>query len=112
MPPPDSIIVPSNQLASIAVEHWRLKKALEPFFDHPQLAAARHAMRKIDDFLKSCDLDVQSLEGLPYDPGLNARVVERILSPACPQGTAYTAAKRWHLWSSIKAACCVLPKSL
>jgi hypothetical protein len=83
----DFVSVPLADLASLAVEHWRLQTALQPILDRPQLATARHALRKIEALLKAHHLEAQHLTGLPYDAGLSANVVERIPDPTLPKNT-------------------------
>jgi hypothetical protein len=70
----ENFTVTRREMTELAVEHWRLTGALR----EGGSAAARHAARKIGDFLKARGFEAQSLDGLPYDPGMNAKVVERI----------------------------------
>jgi hypothetical protein len=85
-----SLPIPLNQLVSLAIEHWRLSTALK---DSPAQNAAsiRHALRKIGDFLGQCHLECRSLDGLPYDAGMNASVIDTIHNPALPQGSPVVA---------------------
>jgi hypothetical protein len=80
--PPQNQTVPMSALANLAVEWWRLSAA-------PGVAAAgpaRHALRKMEDFLKSCELEAQSMDGRAFDAGLAARVVDTIDDPNMPMG--------------------------
>ena len=85
---PDSLTIPLDRLATLAVEHWRLATALAPTLQAPSAAPLRHALRKIDDFLKSCDLETRCLDGQPYDPGLAARVADTLDDPSLPPGVS------------------------
>ncbi len=84
---PQTIPISINDLASLAVEHWRLSRTLQPILDHPPLGPVRHSLRKIQDLLKNAQIEVQTFDGIPYDPGLNARVLERTLMPHLPQNS-------------------------
>ena len=66
--------VTQQEMINLAVEHWRLTGEIK----EGASAGARHALRKIGDFLKARGIVAQSLDGLPYDEGMNATVVERI----------------------------------
>lgn len=69
-------------LANLAVEWWRLSAT-------PGVAGtapARHALRKIEDFLRQCELEVQSMDGRRFDAGLAARVVDVIDDPRLAAG--------------------------
>jgi hypothetical protein len=70
----EGFTVTRREMTELAVEHWRLAGALR----EGAPAAARHALRKIGEFLKARGIEAQSLDGLPYDAGMRARVVERI----------------------------------
>ncbi len=72
--PEKTLPIPLDELVVLAVEHWRLAGALREGASAP----ARHALRKIADFLQACGVEAHSLDGLPYDAGLNAKVVDRI----------------------------------
>jgi hypothetical protein len=83
---PDAVPVTVDQLASLAVEHWRLARAIDaaPAASTP---AARHALRKIGDLLKNWQVEARPLDGVAYDPGLSATVIDRVDDPALPAGT-------------------------
>jgi len=81
--PPMSINVPLAALINLGLEHWRLAGAIGPSPDAP---AARHALRRIGDFLSLCELDVRVLDGRAFDPGLAACVIDTVDDPALPLG--------------------------
>jgi hypothetical protein len=76
--PPVSINVPLAALINLGLEHWRLAGAIGP----SPTAPARHALRRIGDFLSLCELDVRVLDGHAFDPGLAACVIDTIDDPA------------------------------
>ena len=82
---PESLNIPLTSLVNLAVEHWRLTvwAAGHPARD---AAASRHALRRMEDFLKMCDLEVRTLDGHPFDAGLAARVVDSTDDPQMPGG--------------------------
>jgi hypothetical protein len=79
-----TVTVGVDQLAGLAVEHWRLSAAV----GSSPAAPVRHALRKIGDFLSGCGVEVRGLDGQPYDAGLAARVVDTVADAALPRGTA------------------------
>lgn len=92
-PIPASLDVPLPALIGLGVEHWRLSAWLAsvPGSDGPAAAQARHALRRMDDFLRLCELEVQTMDGRPFDPGLAVRVIDTVDDPALPEGTAVIA---------------------
>ena len=84
-PIPESLSVPLPALVGLCVEHWRLARS--PAGD----PAARHALRRIEDFLKLCELEARNLDGHPFDPGLAVRVVDTVDDPGLPEGKAVIA---------------------
>jgi hypothetical protein len=80
---PDLPTVTLEQLTTLAVEHWRLAGALAAA-NTP--APARHALRKIGDVLGSLGIEAQSLDGQPHDPGMSAKVVDRVADPGSAGG--------------------------
>ncbi|MDB5172633.1 MAG: hypothetical protein JWN51_1406 [Phycisphaerales bacterium] len=88
--PPESLSVPMKGLVGLGVEYWRLSQWLE---QNPSAgsAPARHALRRLDDFLRECELEVRGMDGRPFDPGLAVRVVDTIDDPAMPDGQAVIA---------------------
>ena len=75
--------VPMKSLADLAVEWWRLSSGLKE-----TSGAVRHALRKIEDFLRQCELEVQSLDGRPFDAGLAATVLDTVEDPVLEPGRA------------------------
>jgi hypothetical protein len=88
-PIPQSLNVPLPALIGLCVEHWRLSRSITAA---PRLdAAARHALRRIEDFLKLCELEARTLDGHPFDAGLAVRVVDTADDPLLPEGNAVIA---------------------
>jgi hypothetical protein len=85
-----------DKVTALAVEYWRLSAAIGPALGGGggggggggAAMPVRHALRKIEDFLKSCDVEVRGLDGQPYDAGLAARVIDTVDDPALAKGTA------------------------
>lgn len=80
-PPPETLPVSLSSLADVGVECWRLSRL-------PSAAngAARHSLRRIEDFLKKCELEVVSIDGRTFDSGLAARVIDAVDDPSLPAG--------------------------
>ena len=72
-----------EQVTTLAVEHWRLAGALAAA--NPP-APARHALRKIADVLKELGIEAQSLDRMEHDPGMSAKVVDRVADASVPAG--------------------------
>jgi hypothetical protein len=73
----------------LASEHWRLATWLAgiPGASSGSAAApARHALRRIVDFLTAAQLEVRSMHDRPFDPGLAVRVVDAVDDPSLPAG--------------------------
>ena len=89
-PAPSSLNVPLASLIELGVEHWRLSVwlATQPSKD---AAAARHALRRMEDFLKRCELEVRPMDGLPFDAGMAARVIDTVDDPKLPAGKSFVA---------------------
>jgi hypothetical protein len=69
----------------LAIAHWRLTQSLQDSRD-ANAPATRHALRKIADLLAAWRVEARSMDGVAYDPGLNAHVVDRVHDPAVPTG--------------------------
>ncbi|HVX86382.1 MAG TPA: hypothetical protein VH253_16480 [Phycisphaerae bacterium] len=69
-----------DQLAALAVEHWRMATVLGPALEAAGAGATpvRHALRKMGDVLKAWEIEARSLDGMPYDAGLAARVIDTV----------------------------------
>jgi hypothetical protein len=72
----------TDQLVTLAIEHWRIATAL----GDKAPAAARHGLRKIGDLLQAAGIEAQSLDHLPHDPGMSAQVVDRVPDTRAAQG--------------------------
>ena len=79
--------VPFAQMVNLAVEYWRLSKWLESASKGLSAGPARHALRKLEDFLKQHEFDVQQLDGRSFDPGLAAKVIDTVEDPMLAKGT-------------------------
>jgi hypothetical protein len=83
-----TVAVAVDKLVVLAVEHWRLGVTLKPVMESAGAAPVRHALRKMEEVLKGLGVEVKSLDGLPYDAGLAARVVEMVEDAELTKGTA------------------------
>jgi hypothetical protein len=87
---PRSVDVPLPALVNLAVELWRLKTSLVgPRDGVPRGGlppAVRHALRRVEDFLVACQIEVSDLEGQAFDVGLPLKVVDVIEDDALPLG--------------------------
>jgi hypothetical protein len=81
---PESVTVSFSSLVNLAIEQWRLAHWLRSSSAGTSAGPARHAVRKLEDFLKSHDLAVQTLDGRVFDAGLSARVVDTIEDRSLP----------------------------
>ena len=72
-------------LVGLCVEHWRLAGSLAAKVGAGADPAARHALRRIEDFLKLCELEARNLDGHPFDAGLAAHVVDTADDPLLPE---------------------------
>ena len=68
---------PGRSVAVVGVAGGRPRRRAAP---------ARHALRKIEDFLRSLGSEAQSMDGQKFDPGLAVRVVDAFDDPALPTG--------------------------
>ena len=73
----ENVNVPVAALAALAVEYWRLGKWLNGA-GVSGAGPARHAVRKMGDFLKSVEVDVEQMEGKPFDAGMACVVVDSV----------------------------------
>jgi hypothetical protein len=85
--PPPSPATCDPQIVSLAVEHWRLSGALESAHG-PAIAAARYAARRMADILRGWQIEARSLDGMRFDPGMAAKVVDLVEDPSRPAGEA------------------------
>lgn len=75
------MLVPTAELAALAIEHWRLSRCFADLPASNTSAQARHALRKMADALMRLQIEARSFEGHPFDPGLAVRVVDTIDDP-------------------------------
>ncbi len=89
----DPVPVPVSALADLGVEHWRLTTWLSSIGGDaaPAAGPARHALRKIGDLLTRFEVEVVSMDGRPFDPGLPVRVVDTTDDPSLPAGESVVA---------------------
>jgi hypothetical protein len=83
--PCDAMSIPLSSMLSLATEYWRLCGALRAV---GVSAPGRHALRKMEDFLRECELEIQTLDGRPYDPGLAVRVIDAVEDSGMAGGQA------------------------
>lgn len=83
---PESLQVSLAALADLAVDHWRLAKAIAA--SPGEASSMRHAARRIGEFLGRLDVTCRSLNGQPFDAGLAARVVDAADDSSLPAGEA------------------------
>jgi hypothetical protein len=85
---PESLPVPFATLVSVGVEHWRLARWLKEVGGETSSAAApaRHAVRRIEDFLRACEFEVHTMDARPFDAGLAVHVVDTIDDAALAEG--------------------------
>ena len=83
----EAVSVPLEQLTRMAIEHWRLVGAFQNGTGRGNgEAQVRHALRKMGEVLGGMGLEARSLNGVPYDPGLSVRVVDRVAVPSVQKG--------------------------
>ena len=84
---PEKLSVPLASLVNLGVEHWRLLTTLGKALEVSGAGPLRHGLRKIDDFLKQCELEVRNMTGQPFDAGLAVRVIDTIDDPDLAEGS-------------------------
>ena len=82
---PDKLEVSVNDLVNLAVEHWRLSSWLATVGGN--IGIARHAVRRMGDVLSRFQIEAQSLDQRPFDPGLAAKVIDTVDDPNAAKGT-------------------------
>lgn len=83
---PDTLPVPFTALVNLAVEYWRLSRWLQSAGASSGAGPARHSVRKLEEFLRRHELDVQTLDGRTFDPGLAVKVIDTIEKNSLPAG--------------------------
>jgi hypothetical protein len=83
----ESVSVSVPALAALAVEYWRLVSWLNAA-NAASSGPARHAVRKLGDFLKANDLEVEAMEGKTFDPGMAVVVVDTLEDDQLEDGKA------------------------
>lgn len=84
---PEQVTISLSAMITLAIEHWRLAAWVAAAKAVPNAGAARHALRHMEDFLKSAELETRSLDGQSFDPGMAALVVHSEENPRLPEGT-------------------------
>ena len=84
---PEALNVPLHALINLGIEHWRLSCWLAKLPVVPATAQARHAVRRMEDFLKLLELEFRNMDGHPFDAGLSVHVVDTIDDPESPDAT-------------------------
>ncbi len=67
-------------LDDLATAFWRLSKWLDAE-DRGRSAPARHALRQIEKFLNTQEIEVQDLAGRAFEPGWAVTVIDSTVSP-------------------------------
>lgn len=81
---PESIEVPLQSLAELAVEWWRLERwAGDATESAPR---ARHVARRMKSFLDAHGLEVLDVTGRAYEPGLAVEVLDAYTDASLPTG--------------------------
>jgi hypothetical protein len=80
-----SVNVPVSALAALAVEYWRIGTWINAA-NAAGAGPARHAIRKMGDFLKSVEVDVEGMEGKTFDAGMACVVVDSVEDEAMEAG--------------------------
>ena len=88
-PPP--LAVPLSAMVTLAVEYWRLSNWLARIPSAVPAGPARHALRRMEELLKLCDLEVVSFDRRDYDAGLAVTVIDTIDDPKLPVGKTIVA---------------------
>ena len=70
----------NDGLADLATAFWRLTKWLDAE-DRGRSAPARHALRQIEKFLNTQEIEVQDLAGRAFEPGWAVTVIYSTVSP-------------------------------
>jgi hypothetical protein len=83
---PESLSIPLAALANLGIEQWRLAAWLAGHPSTRDTAPARHAARKLEDFLKGCELEIRSMDGCAFDAGLAVRVIDTVDDARLPAG--------------------------
>jgi hypothetical protein len=83
---PDKLSVPLASLVNLGVEHWRLSTTLSRVLESAGAGPLRHGLRKIDDFLKQCEIEVRNMTNQPFDAGLAVRVIDTVDDPQLGDG--------------------------
>jgi hypothetical protein len=74
-------------MVTLAVEYWRLSDWLGRIPLAVPAGPARHVLRRMEELLKLCDLEVVSLDRRAYDAGLAVTVIDTVDDPGLPGGT-------------------------
>jgi hypothetical protein len=73
-------------MVKLCVEYWRLSRWLARLPASVQAGPARHALRRMEELLALCELEVVSMDNQMYDAGLAASVIESVDDPDLPPG--------------------------
>ena len=83
----ESVSVSVPALAALAVEYWRLVSWLN-VNSTQSTGPARHAVRKLGDFLKTNEVEIETMDGKTFDPGMAVVVVDTVEDPGMEEGKA------------------------
>ena len=70
----EHVDVPLLALIELAIDSWRLNRCLGE--GEAGATGARHAARRLSEFLKKHGIEIQDLTGQVYEPGLALEVIE------------------------------------
>ena len=77
-------VIATSDMLALAIEHWRLSSWA--FITVGNAGAVRHAARRIGDVLLRWQIEARSLDGLPFDAGMAARVIDVVEDATKPKG--------------------------
>lgn len=81
-----TLSLPVSAMVTLAVEYWRLSDWLSRIPPAVPAGPARHALRRMEELLKLCNLEIVSLGGRDYDAGLAVTVIDAVDDPALSSG--------------------------
>jgi hypothetical protein len=83
---PPAVTLPLSAMVTLAVETWRLSDWLARIPPAVPAGPARHVLRRMEEMLTLCELEVVSLDQRAYDAGLAATVIDTVDDPELPGG--------------------------
>jgi hypothetical protein len=74
--PENTVEIPREALATVAVETWRLAQNVSRLENAPHAVGLRYSIRKLIGALEGEGCSVVNLTGRPYDPGMTVEVLD------------------------------------